>query len=416
MAAAMSERSRARLVAAALAGVACLLAAHADATEAPPPCSPERAIATSRALRAWLATYEAGERAAYVAGDCARASVICVDRFGDHPFDTLPSRVDAGAALIVRAILPVADEGRVSVSASVRAQVAHGGAAGRRPARAAAAPAPEAAAVCTSTGAEAAAVVAAAAPIVALAASPGMGALAPPAALASDSVVAWEAWLAAHAGSDAAFTAVTASLEVPDAELGVDVDVVRTDCKDGGGCAPSAAAHHEIPIDNGRYYLELGVLVPVVYRGTRRATLAAGTTELRVGVEERWHVTGALMLDVFPLGRARGQVSSFRQCRERTCYANWLGVQVGTSFERPAEDWYLGLVIEPVSGLGIGLGAALTKGEYLAPGLAEGMLLPARAAFGTRTELMARPYLGLTLTTDVFHTVDRGALSLRRLR
>ena len=117
-----------------------------------------------------------------------------------------------------------------------------------------------------------------------------------------------------------------------------------------------------------------------------------------------------------PFGRARGQVSSFRQCRERTCYANWLGAQVGTSFDRPAEDWYFGLVIEPVSGLAVGLGAALRKGEFLAPGLAEGMLLPSRNAFGTRTEYMARPYLGLTITTDVFHTIDRGALSLRRLR
>jgi len=61
-------------------------------------------------------------------------------------------------------------------------------------------------------------------------------------------------------------------------------------------------------------------------------------------------VTGALMLNVFPLGRQRGQVTSFRNCRVKSCIDNWLGVQFGAGLDPFFRDWYLGVVFEPVSG------------------------------------------------------------------
>lgn len=170
--------------------------------------------------------------------------------------------------------------------------------------------------------------------------------------------------------------------------------------------------------DYGRYYLELAVLVPAVYKGERAARLSPdlGSSELRADIQEDWHVTGALMVDFFPFGRPRGQLSSFRNCRERSCITNWLGVQVGTGFDNLGRDWYLGLVLEPVSGIALGLGAAFRKGDFLGPGLAEGMLLPSRNLWVVDSEYMARPYLGLVVTTDIFHAIDRSALSARELR
>src|SRR5207247_4243072 len=108
--------------------------------------------------------------------------------------------------------------------------------------------------------------------------------------------------------------------------------------------------------------------------------------------------------------------SSFRHCRERTCFANWLGVQVGTAFDHPARDWYFGLLVEPVSGLALGLGASLLKGEFLGPGIAEGMLLPSRDAWVMHSEYMVRPYLGIAITTDIVQTLDRGAISVQQMR
>src|SRR5262249_49477211 len=157
-----------------------------------------------------------------------------------------------------------------------------------------------------------------------------------------------------------------------------------------GERSASTTQHYALPIDSGRYYLELAVMVPVTFHGERTAQLdpALGTTELRAGIREDWHVAGALMVDFFPLGRQKAQLSSFLICRRRICIENWLGVQIGTGFDHPAEDWYFGLVFEPVSGLALGAGAALRKGEFLGPGLAEGMLLPSRSAWEVDTEYM----------------------------
>lgn len=189
--------------------------------------------------------------------------------------------------------------------------------------------------------------------------------------------------------------------------------------------APNALAQTEktteetkSTVDYGRYYLELSVLVPVVYKGERTARLSPdlGSSELRADIHEDWHVTAALMVDFFPFGRPRGQLSSFRHCRERSCITNWLGVQFGTGFDNFGRDWYFGLVMEPVSGIALGAGAAIRKGDFLGPGLSEGMLLPSRNLLVVDSEYMARPYLGLVITTDIFHAIDRSSLSERELR
>jgi hypothetical protein len=75
----------------------------------------------------------------------------------------------------------------------------------------------------------------------------------------------------------------------------------------------------------------------------------------------------------------------------------------------------MGLVFEPLSGLALGVGVALLQGQFLAPGMAEGMILPSAADLRTNTDYMLRPYFGLTLTTDILDAVSRATVSTRWL-
>jgi len=159
------------------------------------------------------------------------------------------------------------------------------------------------------------------------------------------------------------------------------------------------------------------VLAPFVYRGDRtvQAHPVVGSRDLRLAVEEDWHVTAAVALDYFPAGRQRGQLSSFRNCRTRSCIENWLGVQAGLGLGSPFKEWYLGLVFEPVSGFNLAVGAALLKGDFLAPGRAEGMVVPAGDVDSANSKFMFRPYIGFSITQDVFNALERASSSARQL-
>jgi hypothetical protein len=222
----------------------------------------------------------------------------------------------------------------------------------------------------------------------------------------------WSAWAAAHAGDAPRFTAVEARVEVPFAEPSLEIEFARTE---GGASSPTVDVHYAVWIDSGQYHLEASLLVPFVFRGRRVATLTPtpSGTQLQVGLNEDWHVTASLMVDLFPFGRQKGQVSSFQHCRSSSCVENWLGIQVGTGFSDIFREWYFGLLFEPVSGLAISAGGALLKGDFLGPGLAQGMLLPSASEFSVNSDYMLRPYFGLAVTSDIFQTLDRSSVFAR---
>jgi hypothetical protein len=181
-----------------------------------------------------------------------------------------------------------------------------------------------------------------------------------------------------------------------------------------GDEAPSLRKNYKIVVDNGRSFITLGVLVPFVYQGSRTAELtpSLGTNEPRLGIERDWHVTGAAMVTVFPLGRQKGQMTSFRNCRSASCIENWLGAQFGTGLDNALRDWYLGAVFEPISGIAVGAGASLLKGDFLAPGRAEGMVMPSMDASAVNSQYMIRPYFGVSLTLDVLPLLSRAAQAM----
>jgi hypothetical protein len=57
------------------------------------------------------------------------------------------------------------------------------------------------------------------------------------------------------------------------------------------------------------------------------------------------------------------------------------------------------------------------KGDFLAPGRSEGMLLPVvdTPTKNSTTQYMFRPYLGFSFTLDIVETLDRAGDSAKRL-
>ncbi len=385
-------------------------------------CDGEQVNEVVRLVSVWAAQYKEAERAAYSDRGCDRPDVFCLDRAGDAGHDALPDRVRAGQPFSLEVILPVLDGGRVAVTTSGAAKVGMAAGPFADPGAAPATAGSSASPSCSLSPAQRDALKAAAQPVTQLAARPGLEALGIPAGSSDDGYwmtasnqnifADWSRWAAAQNGRAVRFTAVEAKVEVPFAQPVLDVEFERTE---NGATAPSVDTHYSVWIDSGQYHLEASVLVPFVFRGRRVATLTptAGGGAYQIGIDEDWHVTGAVMIDLFPAGRQKGQVSSFQHCRTSSCIENWLGIQVGAGLSQIFQEWYVGLMFEPVSGIAIGAGAAFLKGDFLGPGLAEGLVLASPGPFHVNSDYMVRPYFGVAITTDIFQTLDRSSVFAR---
>ena len=221
----------------------------------------------------------------------------------------------------------------------------------------------------------------------------------------------WEGW--GDRVPVPSYAALRGRIEVPGADA-LSIDFARTE---RGSKAPSSDKHYEIIVDSGRYFVEPALLVSFVYKGERTIDLAStpSGTERRVGLQEDWHVAAAAMLDVFPLGRQKGHISSFRDCRSRSCVENWLGAQVGFGLDSTFHDWYAGIVLEPLSGLALNMGAALRQGEFWRRATPRDVSWLSDQ-LNKYTAYVVRPYFGVTVTLDLLGTLERGAsLSSRGL-
>jgi hypothetical protein len=397
-------------------------------TEAPPPapaagppipiaagdsssCADATIAQLVHSLKRWERHYRDAEKQAIEKQGCAASNVVCFDRLGELLKDELPARAVAGSSISAYVIGPTIDTSAVSVAISVKGSVSQSSGAGSNEGTAASAPAGSGA--CRPSPAQEKSLRAALKPIAALGSQPGLEVLGIPSetSAGAELVGQWTAWEAAQRSRVLELASTGTTFEVPFGETNVSIDVTRTD---RGGRSSAATKHYEIPIDNGRYHLELGLLIPFVEKGRRNVELNPPTgTQLRVDVQEDWRVTGAVMIDYFPFGRARGQVSSFKNCKIAGCYDNWLALQFGTGLDEPLKSWYFGLLFEPASGIGVSAGGAFLKGEFLPPGTSEGMILQSPSALQTDTSMMLRAYVGVTLTLDLPQTLDRGAIAAK---
>ncbi|MEP7120174.1 MAG: hypothetical protein ABJE95_04650 [Byssovorax sp.] len=165
---------------------------------------------------------------------------------------------------------------------------------------------------------------------------------------------------------------------------------------------------YRVPINHGKYYLEVGVLLPLVVDGSRKVTTnpLPWSGERSIVVKEDWHVTPAIVLNVFPFGRRRGHVSAFHDFGCDT-FGDLLGFQAGIDLDlsKPFDQFYFGLALEPITGISLNLGTALLQGEFVPENLSTKMILPANATLTPDVKLMPRFYLGVTLTYDVLTTI-----------
>lgn len=192
---------------------------------------------------------------------------------------------------------------------------------------------------------------------------------------------------------------------------------------------------YESRVDLGRYYLDVGVMIPVVLGGDRKVVVEDTDQPgiKRLSVREDLQVVPALMLHVFPGGRDLGALSSFkvghgcadpapawRRCRSdrhRRRAANALGLQLGIELDfKNFNRLFFGGLFEPVAGLSFNAGVALTRLEYIRGGHFSGALIPAPT--GTNSDGSAdlrqyvdrywapRFYLGVTLSFDIVRTLN----------
>ena len=374
----------------------------------------------ARGLGDWIRRVQEAEHAAYESHHCERIAVVCLDRLGESTRDAVPERLTYGQTVQIDVIAPAFD--RIPLTLSVSA---HGRTAMWTPPANVPRSTPEPVAsveTCEPAAADLQTLRDAAMPIAKFGASAGLDGLDVPVDSWTDGywqspdgpniVAEWKRWMEAYGSTTPSFRALELSYAAMPGERSILIDVTRGPRPDGGG---TVQRHYEIFVDHGRYPLEASVLVPFVFRG-RRSVVLTETSDgagQRISIDQDWHITAALMVQYFPLGRQRGIVSSFEGCRTRSCVENWLGVQVGLGIGDLFREWYFGFVLEPVSGLAIGLGGAVLQGQFLAAGMAEGMILPSPTSPRVDTDYMVRPYFGVTLTTDILETADRATLSMR---
>jgi hypothetical protein len=160
---------------------------------------------------------------------------------------------------------------------------------------------------------------------------------------------------------------------------------------------------YHVPVEHGHYFFEVGVMVPFVLHGSRRVVAVPdpGTGEQVVAIQTDTHVTAAIMLNVFPLGgRANDRLYTGWAPR------NW-GVQFGVDldFSDLTDQFYVGLLVEPVTGVSLNAGVAVLRGQFLPDGSQPGMLAPVGQPISTVNKYMARAYFGVTFTFDVVRTL-----------
>jgi hypothetical protein len=379
-------------------------------------CSQDRIDSLVHDLNDWTDQLKDGEKKLRAERGCDQPNVVCLDRLGEPGADPIPQRVKAGQPLSVYAIVPAFDRGRITISTSIRASTAQSQVVNDAEAPTKPASSHEPIEPCKLTSLQKDTLKAAAVPLARFASQPGLETLTVPADSGTDAYWSspddmkilndWLAWQK-EPRSTPRFAALRARIDVPAGDF-LSVDFSRVE---RGSRTPSIEKHYDLVIDNGVYYVEPALLVPFVYHGSRSVELTptVSGTELRVGIAQDWRVTAAATVHIFPLGRQRGQVSSFKYCRYRSCIENWLGAEFGAGLDPIFRDWYLGVFFEPVSGFNIGFGAALLKGEFLVPGRAEGMLLPSADVPVKYNDYMVRGYFGASFSLDILETLDRGA-------
>lgn len=159
----------------------------------------------------------------------------------------------------------------------------------------------------------------------------------------------------------------------------------------------------KIPVRHGNYYFDVGLLVPVIVQGNRQyqALTLPGSSDRVISEISEPTIATAIALNVYPFGHPK---NSFRPGK-----TGWFGLQVGIDINVASpRQGYLGILLEPVSGVAFSGGLAVVKGMSLADNYQVGMLLQPEQTIPTRETILFRGYLGVTLSSEIVDLIRSG--------
>jgi hypothetical protein len=173
---------------------------------------------------------------------------------------------------------------------------------------------------------------------------------------------------------------------------------------------PTLDALVYMDVDHGAYYWDLGVIFGVVPAGSRVVSTpeTPGIPGSRlIHVDERAMTQPALALNLYPFGHRRRAYSAFESPRTfRRFWGDFFGLQLGlnTDLKVATSSLYGGVLLEPVTGLSLNVGAVVLEGDFLKNGYAEGMVAPTDRNDFVAHSPMVRFYFGFTMSYEFLNT------------
>ena len=169
-----------------------------------------------------------------------------------------------------------------------------------------------------------------------------------------------------------------------------------------------------IPVYHGYSFYSVALIVAATFKGDRHVLRDLDTTADHA-------VDPGLALNIFPFGRERGRIGYLLTCkagRIGRCLADMVGFQLATDLDLrdPTDKLYIGLVFEPVAGLGLAGGVSLRKVAVVpSPGALPATEVMTGAA-PTDTRYVVRGYIAVTMTFDLLDTISSMGTKIRGVK
>ncbi len=167
-----------------------------------------------------------------------------------------------------------------------------------------------------------------------------------------------------------------------------------------------------LTISHGKYYYDVGFITAVVPLGQRTvsAPQRAGVPgDTSITVTSQTAVATGIALNLYPGGHRRDAYSGFEPNFWRPHWGDMLGLQLAISpdLRAPQSTLFGGVLFEPVTGVALGTGAILLKGDFLQSGYYEGMSTSAPRGDYVVQKYMLRWHAGVTFGVELFNTTAK---------
>ena len=218
--------------------------------------------------------------------------------------------------------------------------------------------------------------------------------------------------------------------QIPSVPAGSVTLRVKVTCS--GAAAPSIDAPITLPVGKAGYYFEPTLLFPIVFNGSQTVTAAAFASGRDAVISQQQQTAGplgaienvSLGVDVFPFGGYPGGSCStiFTSCSKGRGegFLHMLTLQAAVAIAtNPLRNFYLGGGLTVIPGVSVTTGVAFVQGEFLTSAVFPGEIIsstqaqPANLQKDYTNRYMFEPYLGISLTPDIFTSIVSGLSQLK---